>query len=366
MTPGSGAHSRPRPVTIELAAQQPFDGRGLFEFLAARALPGVESVSNIGSALRYARTVQGDSGPAAFEVLFTPDEQTAGTGAGEPTAPGSWHATATIDAADPADVAAITQRIGHLLDLKADAPRIDAALARDATLTPLVRAHPGTRVPGAVDPAELVIRAIVGQQISVAAALGHLARLAERAGSSAAFDPRTFSTLTTLFPTPTQILAAVPHIGPREHLDPERALRLPRRQSNAVRAAAELLAAGGLDTHPGATTGLLTRQLTALPGVGGWTAAYVALRVSGDPDAWMFGDVALAAGARNIGLLPATRTGSKQAEQRTLALRAESWSPWRAYASMHLWRAPAPPTLSPRPARATPPSKSEEPRNAAR
>lgn len=150
--------------------------------------------------------------------------------------------------------------------------------------------------------------------------------------------------LTTLFPTPTQIVATVPYIGPREELDPDRPLRLPRRQSNAVRAAAEALASGTLDARAGADPDTLATQLAAVPGIGPWTAAYIALRVLGDPDAWMLGDVALVAGARAIRILPSTREGSKQAEHRALAERAAQWAPWRSYASMHLWRAAAPPT----------------------
>lgn len=337
------ARGRTAPVTLELEAEPPFDALGVFEFLEARVIPGVERIDTPG--LTYARTILAPGGPASFEVTCSrATERTY-----------DWRVTATIQATDSGDVPAISAFISRLFDLNAHAARIDAGLAEDPALAPLIRARPGMRVPGAVDPAELVIRAVVGQQITVAAARGHLARLTARAGSPVSNpvtahpgnpgtpDGSETSALTTLFPTPAQIVDAVPFIGPRDELDPDRPLRLPRRQSNAVRAAAEALATGALDARAGADPATFAAQLATVPGVGPWTAAYVALRVFGDSDAWMLGDVALVAGARAIRILPSTRQGSKQAEHRALAARAEQWAPWRSYASMHLWRAAASP-----------------------
>ena len=330
MHPGTGAHTQPALVSIALQAQPPYDAAGVFEFLAARAIAGVEYVHPSGispagqapTAYRYARTLQARGGPAAFEVRLDRARE----------APRHWQCSARIETTDQRDIPEITALITSLLDLSADAPSIDAHLAADPALAPLVREHPGVRVPGAVDPAELVIRAIVGQQISVTAARGHLGCLTQQAGRP---YQSSFEGLTTLFPTPAQILDAVPHIGPHDDLEPDRPLRLPRRQSNAVRTAAEALAHNELSS--------VSDQLSLLPGIGPWTAAYVALRAQGDPDAWLLGDVALVAGARAIRILPRTRTVSKQAEQRALAARAEQWAPWRSYASMHLWRAAARP-----------------------
>lgn len=344
MNPDTDVRGRVAPVILELEAAQPFDALGVFEFLEARAVPGIERVSV--PTLTYARTLLAARGPATFEVTCFR------THAGAQVDTGAWRVTATIRATDPGDVPTIVALISRLFNLDADAARIDADLAQDPALAPLIRARPGVRVPGAVDPAELVIRAIIGQQITVSAARGHLARLVARAGTTApsALTHQTGATiapedprLTMLFPTPAQIVAAVPFIGPHDELDPDRTLRLPRRQSNAVRTAAEALATGTLDARAEADPATFAAHLAAVPGVGPWTAAYVSLRVFGDPDAWMLGDVALVAGARAIRILPETRIGSKQSEHRALAARTAQWAPWRSYASMHLWRAAASP-----------------------
>ncbi|WP_017792104.1 AlkA N-terminal domain-containing protein [Leucobacter salsicius] len=342
------------PITLELEAAQPFDAYSVFDFLSARAIPGVESVARaerlesplapsgdeFETTLTYARTVRAPGGPAACEVTCARTS----VGAGRSPEHSDWRISVAIEATEPHDVTHVAALISRVFDLNAESARIDADLARDPALAPLVQANPGVRVPGTVDPAELVMRAIIGQQITVAAARGHLTRLVERADPPVPLTTTAAFGLTTLFPTPTQIVATVPYIGPREELDPDRPLRLPRRQSNAVRAAAEALASGTLDARAGADPDTLATQLAAVPGIGPWTAAYIALRVLGDPDAWMLGDVALVAGARAIRILPSTREGSKQAEHRALAERAAQWAPWRSYASMHLWRAAAPPT----------------------
>lgn len=135
------------------------------------------------------------------------------------------------------------------------------------------------------------------------------------------------------------MLAAVPAPVPGAGPDPARPLRLPARQVAAVLAAAEALVDGTLPAHVGADPAELRARLVALPGVGPWTAAYVAMRVLGDPDAWLTGDVALAAGAVASGALDPGLP--RPAAHRALAERAAAWSPWRSYAAMHLWRAAA-------------------------
>ena len=337
-------------LTLSLPVRQPFDAPGLVAFLAARAIPGVERVDGLDAhdahetdetngdtasarahaPLRYARTLSLPGGAGAVELTFTTNTQ------------GHWTVAAELEAAVLGDVPAAVARVRRLLDLDADAAGIDTALSRDPQLAPLVAKTPGIRVPGAVDPHELVVRAIVGQQITVVAARGHLTRLVERAGAQTASR---FDGLTTLFPGPDAIAKAVPLIGQDDELDPDRTLRLPRRQSNAVATAASRLASGELAVHVGADADELRDALTALPGVGRWTAAYIALRVLGDTDAWLTGDVALIAGARTIGALPYPRPTDKKllaAEHQLLEAHAARWSPWRSYASMHLWQAAAP------------------------
>ncbi|WP_435298988.1 AlkA N-terminal domain-containing protein [Timonella sp. A28] len=316
-------------LTIALPVRLPFHARGVVEFLAARALPGIEYAQlDDPQHLIYARTLALPHGPAACEIHFT----------ATPQKPDDWTVTAQLELSSLHDLSTAVSRIRRLLDLDADAQAVHEALNSDPHLAPAVHATPGMRVPGAVDPEELVIRAIIGQQISVVAARKHLTRLATQAGA-----PYTskFHGLERLFPTPARIVAAVPHIQPDEQLDPERALRLPRRTSNTVRNAATHLSSGDLNIHVGVEPETLQTALTALPGIGTWTAAYVTLRVLGHPDTWMSGDVALVAGAKKLGILSDEHTRSSPADHRNLAAHAEKWAPWRSYASMYMWQAAA-------------------------
>ncbi|MCC2308651.1 AlkA N-terminal domain-containing protein [Cellulomonas chengniuliangii] len=305
-------------LDLDLPVRQPFDAPGAFRFLAARAVSGVEAADLDDGHLRYARTLTLPHGPGAVEVVATP------TAAG-------WRLRAALELASLADVAPAVARVRRMLDLDADPVAVDQALGADPHLAGLVARTPGIRAPGAVDPHELVVRAIVGQQISVAAARTHLSRLAAVAGETYASG---FRGLDRLFPSPAQIVQRVPEPG--EGLDPDRPLRLPRRAVEAVLATSRALADGDLDVHVGADPEALRAALVARPRIGPWTAAYVAMRVLGDPDSWLEGDVALVAGARAVGVLGDDVPAA--AGQRVLADRAAAWAPWRSYAAMHLWQ----------------------------
>lgn len=320
-SPGTGVG--PVRLELDLPVRCPFDAPGVLAFLAARAVPGVETCDlSEPDRLRYARTLDLPQGPGAVEITAVRSKA------------GDWSARVRLELAALSDAAPAVARVRRLLDLDADPTAVDRALSADPDLAALVAAIPGIRVPGAVDPHELVIRAIVGQQISVSAARGHLARLAASAGFPCT---SAFPGLTRLFPAPGRIVAAVPEPEADGPLDPERPLRLPRRAIRTVRSIAGALDAGELQVHVGADPEALRARLIAQPGIGDWTAAYVALRVLGDPDAWLTGDVALVAGALKAGVLAA---GSPKPEaHRLLAARAEKWAPWRSYAAMHLWRA---------------------------
>ncbi|XVX20638.1 DNA-3-methyladenine glycosylase 2 [Actinomycetota bacterium] len=311
----------PHVATMTLVAPTPFDAKGVHAVLAARAVRGVEATSVDGEQLTYARALQLPSGPGAMRLTLTPE-------GGD-----TWRISAELETSSAADEPTVRLLARRLLDLDTDPHAVDSALAADPELRPLVTATPGIRVPGAVDPHELVVRAIVGQQITVAAAGGHLARLAGSLGT--AYASR-FAGLTTLFPTAAQVagLPRPPEEGP---LDPDRLVRLPRRMVWTLRDAARDLADGSLVVDGDFDPEALRTTLTARRGIGPWTAAYLAMRVGGDPDAWLTGDVALVNGARRLGILSAT--GSAAAAHRELASRAQSWSPWRSYAAMHLWRA---------------------------
>lgn len=310
-------------IQLDLPVREPFDAAGVFNFLAVRAVTDIEVVDvSRADSFSYARSILLPGGPAAVQATA------------ELSKKGGWRIRAKLELSSLADVAPATARLRRLFDLDADPQAVDAALSQDQRLVPLVEATPGIRVPGAVDAQELVVRAMVGQQITVVAARNHLSRLVAHAGSPFSSS---FAGLTRLFPSPEQIVAAVRETGPDDTLDPERPLRLPRRSSNAIRQACQAMVAGQLDLDVSADPRQLRDALVAMPGIGQWTAEYISMRVLGDPDAWLIGDVALIAGARAAGILDSEL--SKASSHKVLAQIAHAWSPWRSYAAMHLWQA---------------------------
>ncbi len=325
--PGAGAGMAAVRLDLCLPVRQPFDAMDVFGFLAARAVEGIE-VAEVASdsRLRYARTLALPHGPGAVDIVATRLHHT------------GWEITLGLEVTSLADVAPAVARVRRLLDLDADPVAIDAGLSSDPQMAPLVERRPGIRVPGAVDPHELLVRAIVGQQISVARATAHLTRLVDVAGER---WHSSIPGLDRLFPTPARIIDHVPEPVDGASPDPGRPLRLPGRSVRAVVAAARALASGDLDIHVGADPDVLREQLISLKGIGPWTAGYVTMRVLGDPDTWLSGDVALVAGAKAAGILPPGT--AKAAAHRALAGRARSWAPWQSYAVMHLWHATAAP-----------------------
>lgn len=284
-------------LTLRLAARAPFDGAAVLGFLAERAIPGMESSGG------YARTLRLPHGPAAVGLRLVGTAETPAV---------ECEATLT----DVADLAPLVTRVRRLLDLDADAEAIDTALAADPALAPSVATMPGLRVPGAVDAEEILFRALIGQQVSVTAARTALTRLTETLG-----EPVDMAGFTRLFPT----AAAIAEHG-------RDVLRGPARRIDAIVGAARALAEGRLAIDVGESRDDLQARLTALPGIGPWTAGYLALRVLGSPDILLTGDLALRQGAQRLGL-----PGSAGA----LAERGARWAPWRSYAGMHLWASAA-------------------------
>ncbi len=278
---------------LRLPFRAPFAGDTLLSFLGARALQGVEEVED-GT---YRRSVRLLAGSAAV-IRLMPDVV-----AGHVTLNG------------PEDDA-LVQSVRRAFDLDADPHAIDAKLADDPKLAPLVARSPGMRVPGTFDGFELVVRAIFGQQVSVAGARTSLGRLVERVGTPL---ERPSGDITHLFPTPEQVA----------ELPPE-AFGMPRARAETIRRVADLVARRELDLSGDSKTEEALQTLGELPGIGPWTLAYVAMRALRDPDAFMVGDLGVRKGFEALGL-PST---SKE-----LLARAERWRPWRAYAVMHLWHA---------------------------
>ena len=298
---GAGAAA----LILDLPYRPPFDP-GIFSFLAVRAIPGIEE----GTSTSYARTLRLPHGDARFRVEYD-------GGARERPL------TLTIGAVDLRDLPALLSRVRRLFDLDADPEAIDGTLAADARLAGSVAGVRGMRLPGAVDPQELLVRAMVGQQITVAAARTALTQL------SAAGSPTSApgDGLDRLFPTPAEIAAA-------GHL-----LRGPRRRTESLLHAASAMAGGRLEFGYGDDVPSLTAALLPLPGVGPWTVGYAAMRVLGAPDIFLANDAAVRNGIR------ALDNGTS-----ALSLDFREASPWRSYATMHLWRAaarPAAPTTIP-------------------
>ncbi len=312
-------------IVLRLPYRPPFDAAGLLAFLAVRAVDGVESVDG-GT---YRRTLRLPRGPATVELAVAPDPPAArataparprragpGRAGPERAGPGRGaHVVATLRLSDPRDLAPAVARLRRLLDLDADPAAVDAVLGADPVLGPAVAAAPGIRLPGTVDPAETALRAVLGQQVSVAAARTAATRLAAALGEPL---PATLAGdgPALLFPAP----AAVAEHGAD-------VLTGPARRTAAVVGLAAALA-GGLAVDAGRDPAAFRADLTALPGIGPWTAGYLAMRVLGDPDELLPDDLGVRRGAAALGITD-------------LPGHAARWAPWRSYAALHLWRADA-------------------------
>lgn len=304
------AAQAPPGVTIDLALPHrgALDAVGLFAWMAARAVPGAEAAT----ASTFARTLRLPHGPAWFELRL--DDL------------GRVRLRAALT--NLADLSTLVTRARRLFDLDADPDAVDDSLARHPEVAPLVAALPGIRVPGAADPHEMLIRAMVGQQITVVAARTALtaltAALGEEVPAFAGMLPAAgeASAPVRLFPT----MAAIAERG-------HEVLRGPAARIRAITGAAAALADGSLTLTAGDDGAEQRAALLAMPGIGPWTADYVRMRVLADPDVFLPGDVAVRSGAAAIGL---------PAEPRALDVWAAGTAPWRSYLTAHLWHAVPP------------------------
>ena len=288
----------PPEAPLRLPSRSPFAIDTLFSFLAARAVPGVEEVRDG----RYRRSVHMTDGRSAV-IALTPkriDGQVVVDVSAEP-----------MPAKD-----ALAPAVRRALDLDASPREIDATLARDPRLAPLVTRTPGIRVPGTFDVFELVVRAIFGQQVSVSGARTSLGRFAARFGAPV---DRPVGSITRLFPVPGQVAEI-----------PLEAFGMPRRRAETIHRVAELAARLDLDLSGNASPTETIERLSQVRGIGPWTLAYVAMRGLRDPDAFLAGDLGVRRGFDALGLPSTTKE---------ILERAERWRPWRAYAVMHLWHA---------------------------
>jgi AraC family transcriptional regulator of adaptative response / DNA-3-methyladenine glycosylase II len=291
------------PISMRLPVRPPFDATGLFAFLAARCVPGVEQWDGV----TYRRSLRLPHGTGVAALTPGPDG-----------------VQCELLLADLRDLGAAVSRCRRLMDLDADPVSIDQHLGDDALLRRSVRAVPGVRSPGAVDGAEVAVRAVLGQQVSVAAARTLAGRLVAASGDPL---PGALSGggVTHLFPAAEQLARLGDDSSDGDGSGPG----MPRARRRAVAAVCRAVADGTLDLEPGADRSIARHRLAAIEGVGPWTVEYVALRALADPDAFPAGDLVvrrvLGAAGRPITAGEATR-------------RAEQWRPWRGYALHHLWR----------------------------
>ena len=296
-------------LTLRLAAREPFDGAALLGFLALRAIPGVERVTG-GT---YARTIRAPGGAGLIELTL-PGALAPGSG------PPGRHVLLRARLPALRGVGQVVSRCRQLLDADADSCAIDAVLAADDLLAPLVAARPGLRVPGAYDGFELAVRAVLGQQVSVPAARTLAGRLAGRLGTRLELPDGSPS---VVFPGPAD-LAGAGLAG----------LGLTTARQATLRALAAAVAGGRLELDHGADPEETAARLGELPGIGPWTIAYILMRAVGDPDAFPASDLGLRRALDGLG----GSTG-----------QAGRWRPWRAYAAVHLWTwAAARPATKPR------------------
>jgi AraC family transcriptional regulator of adaptative response / DNA-3-methyladenine glycosylase II len=296
-------HGRPGPtatpdtLSLRLAHRLPYEAPGILAFLAQRAVAGVE----VGTPAGFARALTLPHGRGTVELV-----------------PDDGHVRARLRLDDLRDLTPAVQRCRHLLDLDADPVAVGHHLQADPVLGRLARRAPGLRVPGCVDPHELAVRAVVGQQVSVASARGVLARLVAEHGTRLPV-PQALEggSLTHCFPDMATIAA----------VDPDR-LPLPRRRARTLVTLAEAVATGTLTLDVGSDVEATRSSLRTILGVGQWTADYVAVRGLGHPDVMLSGDLGVRHAMARLGL-PSTPAAVDEI--------ARAWRPWRSYAMLHLW-----------------------------
>jgi AraC family transcriptional regulator, regulatory protein of adaptative response / DNA-3-methyladenine glycosylase II len=299
------AKGTPQEIRLRLPCRRPFSPESVLAFLGTRAVPGVEGRD--GDTYRRSLRLPHGYAVVALTAADAGDE-------------GPVFVEAVLHLSDLRDLTSAVSRCRQLLDLDADPIGILEALERDPAIGPLVTAHPGRRVPGAADGFELAVRAIIGQQVSVPGARTIAGRLVTAAGETL---PEPVGGITHLFPTPAALIALA-EASPAS-------FSMPAGRRNALIALAEVVTTGEVVIDPGADPTELRASLVALPGIGPWTAEYVAMRALRDPDAFMPTDLGIKRGARTLGL---------PTEPAHLTALSERWRPWRSYAMVHLWAMP--------------------------
>jgi AraC family transcriptional regulator of adaptative response / DNA-3-methyladenine glycosylase II len=280
-------------VALRLPYRSPLDAPGLLDYLARRAVPGIERVRED----VYTRSLRLPHGAATVQLR-----------------PADGHLGVRFAVDDPRDLATAVHRCRALLDLDSDPAAVTDALGADPLLGPLRRGAPGMRVPGTVDGPELAVRAVLGQQVSLAAAATAAGRLVAEYGQPL---KRPLDGVTHTFPDPGMLAALNPGTLP-----------MPASRGRALTVLAARLATGELTLDGGADRDEARRRLLEVPGVGPWTVEYVAMRALRDPDAFL---------ATDLGIRHALRRHGLDGRPTSAARLSQGWRPYRAYAVIHLW-----------------------------
>jgi len=310
-----GPPVQPGLIRLRLPYRAPIDLGRIIGYLGARAVAGVECVADG----RYRRTIALPNGTG---ILSLGPAAAAGPGSGPA------FVECELQLEDLRDLTAAVQRCRRLLDLDADPEAVTGYLSADPVLGPLAASNPGRRSPGHVDGDELALRAVLGQQVSVAAARRLGARLVAAYGKPLS---RPDGSLTHCFPTAETLACADPAT-----------LAMPRARALALTGLAAALASGELSLDPGADRDRAGAQLLGMRGIGPWTASYIRMRALSDPDAFLPADVGVLSALAGLGAVPpgagAARAGAARAgAARAAAALADGWRPWRSYAVHHLW-----------------------------
>lgn len=299
-TSGPGPGTNHPTVSLRLPFRAPLHTPSLFGHLVATAVPGAEQwVSGV-----FVRSIALPHGPGLVHI--------------RPPAIGEAHLFLSLTLSDLADLSAAVHRVRRLLDLDADPIAIDHHLAEDPALAPLVSRTAGVRIPGSTDPGEMALRAVLGQQVSTAAAATLAGRLTRALGQALPEGLCLPGGPTHLFPS-AQAIA-----GAREDDLPA----MPTRRRTTLRMLAQELAQGSLRLDPGISWSEARARLQQIPGIGPWTTEIIAMRALGDPDALPATDLGLRWAARAVGI---------GEPQQTLVKHAQRWRPWSSYAAALLW-----------------------------
>ena len=295
VTNGTGPHHGVS-VSIRLAVREPFASHEVMSFIGERAIPGIESWD--GTTYRRSLDLPGGVGVVGLVALAD-------------------HVAARIELSEWSDLGVAVQRLRRLLDLDSDPTAVDAALAADPRFAEFVANAPGRRAPASVDPYETAIRAVVGQQVSVAGARTVAGRIVHAIGQPLS-EP--FGEITHRFPRPGELADAV-----------DVAFSMPGARRDTIRRVAAAVAHGDVELDVGSDPAVVHRQLLALKGIGPWTADYVVMRGLGHPDTFLTNDLGVRHALDRLGLD---------------AVDAVRWAPWRSYAVHHLWASLAAPAAT--------------------